>query len=217
MKRTKIEDTNTNRINQLVMPSLKEPHPGTPDSQVPRQRRAGRLAARRGAKDCPHTLCEGSANDRTQWWLGWYDVRLARFFVAAVLVACLFGKATAAGLAVATPQIDKADCRYVVNHPELGREKVVLDLSLSTRWVLISSNSEHRYWLGQSYHGSWYFLLHEYYARLQWNDPLMAWRKEPPSWIKDDEAARFFLMQNWSPEDKRVPEDIRQEMRKNLY
>jgi len=55
------------------------PHdPGTPDAEVAAMRLRGRRAARRrNQADEPPIGCSG----RVEWWLGWLDVRLERFYV----------------------------------------------------------------------------------------------------------------------------------------
>lgn len=58
--------------------------PGTPDKDVPAMRLCGRRAWR--VKDEPlDTIIEygcpkPGAAGRIEWWLGWYDERLRRFF-----------------------------------------------------------------------------------------------------------------------------------------
>lgn len=54
-----------------------EHDPGTPDREVSPMRLRGRRAYREDNKcDCP-TL---GTPDRQDWWMGWYDEQLKRFF-----------------------------------------------------------------------------------------------------------------------------------------
>ena len=57
-------------------------NPGTPDDDVNPERMHGRQAARHGVQvdDNPHP--HGTPGGRRiAWYLGWYDVRLAKFYV----------------------------------------------------------------------------------------------------------------------------------------
>jgi hypothetical protein len=60
------------------------PHPGTPDAEVCIVRRMGRAAARQELPDteCPYEHTGSLNNNRVQWMLGFYDVRLERFYKA---------------------------------------------------------------------------------------------------------------------------------------
>ncbi len=63
-----------------------EPNPGTPDALIPHVRLQGRKAAREGlsSEDCPYPgglSIGGFSNQRGAWFLGWYDVRLAKFYI----------------------------------------------------------------------------------------------------------------------------------------
>jgi hypothetical protein len=54
------------------------PNPGTPDDWVSLQRRMGRTAARDGR---PVGANPFPGAGRVDWYLGWYDVRLRRFYL----------------------------------------------------------------------------------------------------------------------------------------
>jgi len=68
-------------IENLRTESADEPNPSTPDSQVSPGRLEGRRAARVGrlADENPHA---GAKEGRVDWYLGWYDVRLRKFYPA---------------------------------------------------------------------------------------------------------------------------------------
>lgn len=61
-------------------------NPGTPDGEVSRLRLSGRLAFRRrgmvlGDRLPPELpLPPIGEHGRAEWWLGWYDERLKRFY-----------------------------------------------------------------------------------------------------------------------------------------
>jgi hypothetical protein len=64
---------------------IEEPNPGTPDDQVSRFRMDGRLAARFGPilrDGLPGGLQPPEIGEpgRVDWWLGWYDEQLRRFY-----------------------------------------------------------------------------------------------------------------------------------------
>jgi len=63
--------------------TIDTPHPGTPDAEVCIVRRMGRAAARQGPPDtdCPYGHAGSLNNNRVQWMLGYYDVRLERFYL----------------------------------------------------------------------------------------------------------------------------------------
>lgn len=59
------------------------PNPGTPDELVSPVRLSGRRAAREHVASDPtgDSVCPPlSKPNRVDWWLGWYDERLKRFF-----------------------------------------------------------------------------------------------------------------------------------------
>ena len=58
---------------------IAEPNPGTPDDDVPPERLQGRVAAREGRPDGANPYI---GMGRVDWYLGYYDVGLERFFAA---------------------------------------------------------------------------------------------------------------------------------------
>ncbi len=70
----------TNRIQRDA--ETPPPHPGTPDDEVTLVRRIGRDAARRGdcEESCPYKHGPPADDRRMQWFLGFLDVRLWRFY-----------------------------------------------------------------------------------------------------------------------------------------
>jgi len=68
-----------NSIQAPVVEVVGEPNPGTPDEEVSPMRLRGRMAARLHLEQPPLRK-----QDRTDWWLGWYDVQLERFYRKAV-------------------------------------------------------------------------------------------------------------------------------------
>lgn len=57
-----------------------EHDPGTPDEMVSDARLAGREAARNTPSDVLEVELHVPKKYRTDWWLGWYDERLKRFY-----------------------------------------------------------------------------------------------------------------------------------------
>ena len=71
----------TNRIAALT--GSTEPHPGTADDAVNESRLVGRMAfrnARVAGRDMDEAEQEFNKKRPPEWWLGWYDERLRRFF-----------------------------------------------------------------------------------------------------------------------------------------
>ena len=59
---------------------ISAPNPGTPDDDVTPDRRQGRIAARAGRPDADNPYI---GMGRVEWYLGFYDVGLEKFFAHA--------------------------------------------------------------------------------------------------------------------------------------
>lgn len=57
--------------------AIQEIDPGTPDERVGIKRLRGRVDYREGVQQPSEWMPK---NDRVQWWEGWYDERLRRFY-----------------------------------------------------------------------------------------------------------------------------------------
>lgn len=69
----------TNRIIPVLedLDEMERPNPGTPDDEIPDDRLVGRIAARGGKSVDANPFVRAG---RVDWFLGWYDVRLERFY-----------------------------------------------------------------------------------------------------------------------------------------
>jgi hypothetical protein len=78
--------TNDGDAMTTFRPTNLDHAPDTPDDEVSEFRLSGRLAARRqaaGVDERPDNelpLPDRGQPGRTEWWLGWYDERLMRFY-----------------------------------------------------------------------------------------------------------------------------------------